>query len=226
MAVKYHHLQSPGALFDLTLSDRSHDSAERQPAWNCRKKKCFLSAYWGSSCSNRLRMATHGKTKEMSGMRETKQKNVAHGSNFPTLWEGKTWYGTDIFSWQMYLFAMSSSHSRKLRQSVSTSVSKYQKKIRRGKGKAEREADRDGQRWPTFGHFTQQSVPLDRDQNSRPSPKIRSGVIRYLKSLKVITANPAHNPRQAAYTLLTSYTVHYDSRVNAWDRQSSQESHR
>lgn len=36
-----------------------------------RKKESFLSADWDSSRSNTLRMATHGKAKEMSGMKET-----------------------------------------------------------------------------------------------------------------------------------------------------------
>lgn len=79
MAVTYQ--QSPGALFDLILWDWIHDSAERQPAWNV-KKKCLLSAYWGSSCSYGLRTSTHGETKEISGMRETKKRHVVFISYF------------------------------------------------------------------------------------------------------------------------------------------------
>lgn len=225
MAVKYHHLQSPGALFDLTLSDRSHDSAERQPAWNCKKKKNVFSLHTEAPLAQTDWEWQHMvRPKKCQAWEKQNKKNVAHGSNSPTLWEGKTWYGTDIFSWQMYLFAMSSSHSRKLRQSVSTPVWKYQKKLRRGKGKAERDrrtgTDRDDQHLaisPSNLSLWTGIKTQDRVQRSGLElSDIWKAVITNV--LPVITANPAHNPRQAAYELLTSYTVHYDSRVNAWDR--------
>lgn len=99
-----------------------------------------------------------------------------------------------------------SSHSNKSIQSVSTSLWKYQRS-----GEEMRRRWTESQRWPTFGHFNQQSVCLGKRPSSRPSPKIS-----YLKSCQQKCGQSwwqtLHTTLKRAHAHCWHY-IHSDSRV-------------